>query len=122
MNLKDARRIQTRRIDSVKGRETQTREEQEAKSLDLMGMSRANRAAGQIERNHTARSKGFMTATTTMASENSGLLGRYYLERALNADNNIEFAVLISKAEDYAQQGNNTKLLEEIRSLKGRRR
>lgn len=122
MNLKDARRIQARRIDSVKGREVQTREQQEAKSLDLLGMSRASRAAAQAERNHKTRSKGFAKTSAIMTTEGPGLLARYYLERALDAENNIEFSILISRAEEFAAQGDNAKLLEEIRSLKGRRR
>ena len=122
MDVATASAIQQRRIARVRARAASTNDEQTAKSLDLLAMTRADRELSTMRAGQANRLHGLETEVLTVGKESAGILAERYLAAAEAAPNPIEFSVNIRKAEDFAVRAGSKRLLEKIQARKGRSR
>ena len=120
MNLSTARAIQEHRLEMARARPVADRDQQTAKSLDLLALTRADKelaAAGEEEK---GRVQDLLSGAARNRTSSSALLASYYLQSALHAPNAVEFSVRIRKAEDYAVGSGDAGLLAKVRAAKGK--
>jgi hypothetical protein len=122
MDLGTARAIQQHRLEMTRARPVASREEQAAKSLDLLALGRADKELSAADAAERGRVEALLGAAVRDQASNAGLLAGYYLQSALAAPSKVEFSVRITKAEDYAVKSGNADLLAKVRALKGRSR
>ncbi len=114
LDLPSVRKTQTARLARTKARGVATAEEQTAKSLDLQGLTRANRALAALEIEHARRVASIDKSLDEGRVEDTRLLAKYYLGRALTAERSTDRAAWLDQAERYAKSIKDKKLLEEI--------
>lgn len=118
LSIKSITEIQADRAARVANRAVTTSAEQQAKALDLAAMTRAQRELGELSSAHAARMAPIKKDAERFASDRSTPLGKFYLGRALTAENAIDRSVLLDQAERYAKASGNAKLIEEVRKAK----
>ncbi|MDE2141412.1 MAG: hypothetical protein KGJ84_03230 [Elusimicrobia bacterium] len=122
MDIATAEEIQRARLAAARRRATNTRDEQTAKAQDLAAMTRAQRelrAVGDAERQRLARLAG--TDAPAAAADAPAVLAEHYLAVALASSGPVDFDVAIQKAEAFAVQSGDPKLLAKVRAVKGRK-
>jgi hypothetical protein len=122
MPLDTVHALQAHRLEMARARPVSTREEQTAKALDVAALTRAQAELASTQAAERARVADLRGAAVKAQDGAPALLANYYLNQALDAEKQVDFAVNISKADDYAAQSGDAKLLARVRAAKGRRR
>lgn len=123
MDIKTAGSIQRGRIELARRRAVATADDQKAKALDMLALTRAGKELAETGRSQTSRLAALKSGEVAAAArESPAVLARHYLADAIAAPNDIEFAVRIQKAEDFAVLSGDKALISEVRARKGRGR
>lgn len=123
MEIKTVAAIQVRRLAATRARAASTTQDQTAKALDLLGMTRAERGVQRLSVTQKARHESLLRdGVAGMRAESAAALAEHYLSAALHAPNPIETSVLLQKAEDFARESGDKELLARVRARKGRSR
>jgi hypothetical protein len=120
MDMATAEQIQRARLDSARRRAADTRDAQTAKAQDLAAMTRAQRelkSTAEAEQKRLAKLAG--TDAAQAVKDAPSLLAKHYIAVALASTGSVDFAVALAKAEDFAVQSGDPKLLEQVRALQG---
>ncbi|MFI5348775.1 MAG: hypothetical protein ACHQ2Z_04460 [Elusimicrobiota bacterium] len=120
MNLATAREIQAHRLEMARARPVADRDQQTAKSLDLLALTRADKELAAAAGEENGRVQALLAEAERHQTSSSALLASYYLQSALHAPNAVEFSVRIRKAEDYAVGSGDAGLLAKVRAAKGK--
>lgn len=119
MDVATASALQKRRVADARARAVSTKDEQTAKSLDLVALTRAQRELQTTGATLTQRLKVLKEKDAAAAhSEGPTILAERYLASAITSPNAIEFSVNIMKAEDFARQSGDKRLIEKILARK----
>jgi len=121
LTLPSVRDIQSAHRDRAAARSAATADEQKAKSLDLLGLTRAQKELFALETAHARRMEPMTAEIQAMSAGRARLLGTFYLGRAAGAANAVERGVLLDKAAMYAKASRNAILIEEVRKAKERK-
>lgn len=122
LDLESTTQIQGRRLEAARRRAVSTREQQEAKALDLAAMTRAERELSAASKAERARLARLDAASAKAAAGSAKTLAEHYLAAALDASSDVDRAVFLQKAETFATAAGDAPLLEKVRSMKGRSR
>ena len=122
MPLDTVRALQERRLEAARARPVASREEQAAKALDLAALTRAQAELASTQRSERERVAEQLRAAVSAQADGPALLAAYYLNAALGASNDVDYAVDIQKADEYARQSGDAGLTARVRAAKGRRR
>jgi hypothetical protein len=115
MDFAEAQAVAKRRESEIRARRVSTADQQTAKALDLLAMTRAEKALARARTANAARLAADRTRVDAERARSADLLARHYLAVARAAENGIDFSVAIGKAEDYARAAGDLPLLTEIR-------
>lgn len=107
--------FESARLERARKRPVTTREQQEAKSLDLKALTHGERELVELQNAHPARMKALDAELRKAKPESYKLLGRYYLGQALAAERATDRSALLTQAERYAKADGDKILLEEIK-------
>lgn len=118
LTLKSARDVQSDRIGQVRARSVATSEQQRAKALDLMALTRSGRQLAEVEAAHAKRMAALDPEIRNATSDSYRDLGSYYLVQALSASRIPDRMTYLEKAEAYAKSSGSKALLEEVRKAK----
>lgn len=116
--LPSLRDIQNARRARAQARAVPTADEQKAKALDLLALTRAQKELLALEAAHARRMAPMTDEIRAHAADRSRLLAAFYLGRALHAASAVERGVLLDKAAMYARASGNAILIEEVRKAK----
>ncbi|MFI5363240.1 MAG: hypothetical protein ACHQ49_14835 [Elusimicrobiota bacterium] len=118
MDMTTVRTIQEHRLEMARARAVSGRDEQTAKSLDLLALSRAEKELAAGDAAERGRVAALLREVESDSTESTVLLGSYYLRSALNAPNAVEFSVRIQKAQDYAVKSGDAELVAKVREAR----
>lgn len=118
LSIQSMRDVQAARTARVANRAVTTSADQQAKSLDLAALTRAQRELESLQTAHDARMKPIEADAKKFMAERFTPLGTFYLGRALTTSSAIDRSVLLDQAERYAKASGNAKLIEEVRKAK----
>ena len=123
MDIATVEEVQAARLRAARARPATTREEQEAKALDLAGMTRAQRELREAAvAQHERLSRLAAGGAAKVAAESPALLAAHYLAAAQAASGPVDFSVLIQKAGAYADKTGDAALIAKVRALKESRK
>jgi len=118
--LRSLHDIESERLARAKKRAVTTNEEQRAKALDLMALTRGRRELAELEQAHAPRMAALDIEIAAAQAERHALLASYYLLQARSAQRATDRAVWLDQAERYAQAAGDLSLLDDIRNAKER--
>lgn len=121
LSLRTIHTIETERIERTQNRPVTTSAEQQAKSLDLLAMSRAQKELLALEKSHAERMVSIKAAVDSDKADRFKLLGSYYLVQARHAERSTDRSAWLDQAERYAKAAGNAALLDEVRKEKERK-
>jgi hypothetical protein len=122
MPLDTVRAISEHRLEMARARTVASRDQQEAKALDLAALTRARAELASTQASERERVAKLRDAAFKAQAGAPALLAEYYLNAAIAAQGTVAFDVAITKADDYAVQSGNADLIARVRAAKGRRR
>jgi hypothetical protein len=122
MDMATARSISEHRLEMARARPVASRDEQTAKSLDLLALGRADEELAAADAEERKRVTALLNAASAGSASSSSLLAGYYLQSALGAADPVDYSVLIQKADDYAVKSGDAALLAKVRAAKGKPR
>ena len=119
LTTEDAEAIMAARIDATKKRATPTTEEQQAKALDLAGMTRGAKQLAALRAAYTARIAPLQNDISRyLAPERARLLVTFYLGKAEHAESDADRIALLDKAGWAANSTQDPVLIEAVRKAK----
>lgn len=116
--IPSTRAIEAARLERVRNRSVATSEEQRAKALDLLALTRGARQLAEFETAHAKRMAALdprISGATTAAYKD---LGSYYLVQASTATRAPDRMTFLEKAGRYANSSGDKALIEEVRKAK----
>ena len=116
--LASIRSVQDARAQTARRKQAVSSDDQKAKALDLLGLTRAQKELADLDAAHLARMAPLDAEIRRAGSDRAALLGPYYLAQALRAERDTDRFVLLEQAERYAVSSQNATLLAEIRKAK----
>lgn len=116
--FQSARAVQSARLERVRARAVTTRDEQQAKALDLQALTRGGRQLAELETAHAKRMALLDPAIENSRTESYKQLGSYYLVQALQAVRAPDRMTLLARAETYAKASGDKELIGEVRKAK----
>ncbi len=119
MDIPEAQEVARRRLAEIRARRVSTGEQQKIKALDLLAMTRAERALADARADSDARLAADAAAVKAARASSARLLARRFLAEARAATDRIDFGVALAKAERYARDARDPALLAEILAQKG---
>jgi len=121
MSVKSARAIEDDRLARARKRAVSTTEEQRAKALDLVILTRGARQLAEFERAHGRRAAALDKEIEGGRAESYKHLGSYYLVQARTAPRAPDRVTFLDRAERYAKASGSKELLEEVRKAKDKK-
>ena len=122
MPLDTVHALQEHRLEMARARAVKTREEQNAKALDLAALTRAQAELASTQASERKRVADLLNATVKAQDGAPALLAEYYMNAAIASKSTVDYDVDLQLADDYAVQSGNAALLARVRSVKGKPR
>jgi hypothetical protein len=120
MDLATVEEVQRLRLEAARRRAAGTREEQNAKALDLAAMTRAQRELKATSAAEHERLAGLAAGGVDQAAgESAAVLAEHYLAAASAAVKPVDFDVFIGKAAAFAQKSGDASLIAKVAAKKG---
>ncbi len=118
LTLKSAIAVEAGRLQRVRARSVATGEEQRAKALDLLTLTRGARRLAELETAHANRMAALDPEIQGATTASYKDLGSYYLVQASAAARAPDRMVFLEKAARYAEASGDKALIEEVRKAK----
>ena len=118
LNLKSVGEIQAARVARARGTKVTTSEDQTNRALELTALNHGVSATDSLSRSQNQRMIDIGGRVDVAAKDSNYRLGVFFLGSALHAPNESERKALLDKAEGFAAESKNPKLIAEIQRVR----